>query len=51
MHIERRGTGIQFLGSFLSRGWKSEEEPTKETEGELPERKEENQVRMWSFGE
>lgn len=43
MDIERRGTRSQFLGTPISRGWESEEEPTKETgkSKRLPARKEE----------
>lgn len=39
MDTERRGR--RTLGTPISRGWESEEEPTKETKGKLPERKEE----------
>lgn len=42
MNRERRGKRTQLLGIPFSRGWRNEEEPAKDTDGELPERKQEN---------
>ena len=50
MDRERIGTRTEILGTPISRGWESEEEPAKETEGELSEKKEENQTSVVFWG-
>lgn len=48
MNIYREDTKTELLDTLLSSGWEYEEEPAKETGGEQPDRKREEQVNVAS---